>query len=54
VLTTELRRLSVGIGYRFGPPLVWKIEYTWESGRLTTGERRDNEDFFGSEVGMKF
>lgn len=54
VLTEELRRLSLGMGYRFGPPLVFKVEYSWESGRMTTGEPRDHENFFGSELGMRF
>lgn len=53
-LTEELRRLSVGLGYRFGPPLVWKIEYTWESGRMINGAPRDLEDFLGTQLGMKF
>jgi hypothetical protein len=53
-LTEELNRLSIGLGYRFGPPLVWKIEYARERGRMTNGARRENEDFFGSEIGMKF
>ncbi len=52
--TTQLRRFSLGFGYRLGPPLVLKVEYTWESGRLTTGARRDAEDFFGAEAAMKF
>jgi hypothetical protein len=54
VLTTALRRTSVGLGYRFGPPLVLKFEYTWETGRLTTGARRGNEDFLGTELGVRF
>lgn len=54
VLTEELRRTSVGLGYRFGDPLVLKVEYTWENGRTTTGLRRDKENFFGTELGMKF
>ena len=29
-LTEELRRLSVGFGYRLGPPLVLKLEYSRE------------------------
>lgn len=53
-LTEELRRLSLGVGYRFGPPLVWKVEYSWESGRMVNGARRDLEDFFGTQLGMKF
>ena len=31
-LTENLRRFSVGFGYRFGPPLVVKLEYSWEWG----------------------
>jgi hypothetical protein len=54
VLTEGLRRMSVGLGYRFGSPLVLKAEYAWESGRMTTGQRRDHEDFFGTQLGMKF
>ena len=53
-LTAELRRFSLGLGYRFGPPLVLKFEYTWEWGRTTTGDPRDHEDFFGTELGLKF
>jgi hypothetical protein len=54
VLTEELRRTSVGIGYRFGPPLVLKVEYAWESGRLTSGVPRNHENFFGAELGVRF
>ncbi len=53
-LTEELRRFSLGFGYRFGPPLVMKLEYSWEWGRTTLGESRDQEDFFGAEVGVRF
>ena len=54
VMTEVLRRTSIGFGYRFGPPLVLKLEYAWESGRTTTGAPRDKEDFFGTELGVKF
>jgi hypothetical protein len=54
IMTEQLRRTSVGLGYRFGPPLVLKVEYAWETGRTTTGARRDKEDFFGTELGVKF
>lgn len=53
-LTEELKRLSLGFGYRIGPPLVLKLEYTSEWGRQTNGAKRDQEDFFGTEVGLKF
>ena len=53
-LTTDLRRLSVGGGYRFGPALVWKAEYGFERGHLVTGARRDQEDLFSTEVALRF
>jgi hypothetical protein len=53
-LTKELTRLSLGLGYRFGDPLVWKIEYTWETGRLMSGVKRDDEDMLSSILGLKF
>jgi hypothetical protein len=53
-LTTALRRMSLGFGYRLGPPLVLKLEYTWEAGRMTSGARRDQENFFGAQAGLKF
>jgi hypothetical protein len=52
--TDELRRLSLGLGYRFGPPLVLKVEYSWENGHMTNGVARDQEDFFGAQLGLKF
>ena len=54
LLTEKLERWSFGFGYRLGPPLVVKFEYTRERGRLTTGTRREDEDFIGTEVGLKF
>jgi hypothetical protein len=53
-LTTDLRRLSAGIRYQFGPPLVWKLEYSWERGHLANGLVRDSEDLFATEFGLKF
>jgi hypothetical protein len=52
--TTRLERLSLGVGYQFAPPLVWKLEYSWETGRLTTGAKRNDEDMFSSLLGVKF
>ncbi len=52
--TTELQRLSLGIGYRFGPPLVWKLEYSWEDGRLVNGTKRNDEDMLSSILGVRF
>ena len=53
-LTEELRRFSVGMGYRLGDALVLKAEYTRESGRMTSGALRDREDFLGGEIAVKF
>jgi hypothetical protein len=52
--TTDLERLSVGVGYRFGPPLVWKMEYSWENGHLLNGTKRNNEDMLSSILGIRF
>ena len=52
--TTSLTRLSVGLDYRFGPPLVLKLEYSPEWGRTLAGGKRDNEDLLSTELGVKF
>lgn len=51
---TELYRLSVGFGYRFGPPLVWKVDYSWENGRAVNGSERDQENLFSTEIALRF
>jgi hypothetical protein len=53
-LTTSLYRLSLGAGYRFGPPVEFKVDFSPEWGRTTTGAGRDQEDFFSTELGVKF
>jgi hypothetical protein len=53
-LTTDLQRLSVGLSYLFGPPFVWKLEYSWERGHLVGGFTRDHEDLLSSEIGIRF
>lgn len=53
-LTEELNRLGLGLGYRFGPPLVVKFEYTFEWGRLAGGADRESENFLGGELGLRF
>ena len=52
--TARLHRLSLALGYRFGPPLVWKLEYSWENGRLINGAPRDEENLFSTELALKF
>lgn len=54
LLTERLQRVSLGFGYKIGPPIILKLEYSIERGRLTTGVRRDQEDFWGTELGLKF
>jgi hypothetical protein len=54
LLTQRLQRLSVGLGYRFADPLVLKFEYAFEGGQMIGGGKRNKEDFFGSEIGVKF
>lgn len=53
-LTTELWRLSLGLGYRWSEGLVVKLEYSLEGGRTTEGETRDHENLFGVEAAFKF
>jgi hypothetical protein len=53
-ITDELHRLSLGLGYRFAAPLVWKAEYSVERGRMIYGQPRTREDMISSEVGVRF
>jgi len=53
-LTTALRRFSLGLGYSLAPPVLLKIEYSLEQGGTLTGVNRDYEDFFSTELGLKF
>ena len=53
-LTTELWRLSFGLGYRFNEHLLIKTEYSLERGRTLGGDRRDQEDLLAAEASFKF
>jgi len=53
-LTTDLWRLSLGLGYRFSDRLVIKTEYSFEGGQQVNGESRNQENFFGTEIAFKF
>jgi hypothetical protein len=53
-LTTEIWRLSLGLGYRFSSNLVVKAEYSFERGKELSGATRDHEDLFGLEAAFKF
>ncbi len=54
VLTKELWRLSLGMGWRFSDRLLVKAEYTLERGKELGGAPRKNEDFLGAEAAFKF
>ncbi len=53
-LTSELWRLSFGLGYRFNEHLLIKTEYSLERGQTLGGDRRDQEDLFAAEASFKF
>ena len=53
-LSSELWRLSLGLGYRFSDQLIIKTEYSFERGREMGGGSRSHEDFFGTEAAFKF
>jgi len=53
-LTTELWRLSLGLGYRFSENLLLKTEYSFEGGHDLGGGSRNQENFFGTEAAFKF
>jgi hypothetical protein len=52
--TSDLWRLSLGLGYRCNEHLLLKIEYSFEQRRLTTGGNRDGENIFATEAAFKF
>lgn len=52
--TDWLTRLSLGLSYHFADPVLLKVEYSRERGRLLNGQRRDQEDLFATELGLKF
>ena len=54
VLTTDLYRLSAGLGYQFAPSVLLKMEFSPEWGTTTTGEHRNEENLFSTELGVKF
>jgi FtsZ-binding cell division protein ZapB len=52
--TSDIWRLSLGLGYRFNDHLLLKVEYAFEQGRLSTGGFRDHENLFAAEAAFKF
>ena len=53
-LTTQLWKLSLGLGYRWSENLLFKTEYTLEQGDTVGGGRRNHENLFAAEVAFKF
>ena len=53
-LTENIWRLSLGLGYRFSPNLLLKAEYSFEKGRLESGEKREHADLVAVEAAFKF
>jgi len=54
ILTDDLWRLSLGLGYRLSDSLLIKTEYAFERGHETSGKDRGNENLFAIEAAMKF
>jgi cell division protein FtsB len=52
--TSDLWRLSLGMGYQFSDHLVLKAEYMFEQGELSTGGARNHENMVSAEAAFKF
>lgn len=53
-LTEELERLSLGFGYRPAPPLLLKLEHTFQRGRWAGGAERAEENQTAAEAVVRF
>jgi len=54
LLTEELWRLSLGVGYRIKRNLLVKMEYCFENGTQVNGQKRDAENLFGVAAAVRF
>jgi hypothetical protein len=54
ILTENMWRLGVGLGYRWSPNLLFKAEYTWNQGEELGGEDRTHENVIAGEVAFRF
>lgn len=52
--TDNLWRFSFGLGYWLADPLLIKVDYSREDGKLINGTKRDKEDMLSAELGVKF
>ena len=53
-LTEHLWRWSIGLGYRWSPDAVLKLEYSLDRGEFVGGKKREKEDLLGLEFGYRF
>jgi len=53
-LTEEIWRLSLGLGYRWSPNLIFKGEYSFERGKQLGGDKRNHEDLFAIQAAFRF
>ena len=53
-LTTDLRRLSLGLRYQFAPPLALKLEYSWETRRQKSGTEQDDTNLLSTQLALRF
>ena len=54
LLTEEIWRLSLGLGYRWNQNFLLKTEYCFEQGKVLGGGERDHEDLVAVEAAFKF
>jgi hypothetical protein len=52
--TSDLWRLSLGLGCQLNEHVVLKMEYMFEQGQLSTGGPRNHENMFATEAAFKF
>jgi hypothetical protein len=53
-LSSELWRLSLGLGYRWNRNVITKMEYSFNGGQELNGTDRDQENLFGAEIAVRF
>lgn len=53
-LTRRISRFALGLGYRFSPDLIFKVEHTWEDARKENGDKRPDENQVAAEVAVRF
>ena len=54
LLTKDIWRLSLGVGWRYNDHLLLKTDYSFERGREQNGEARHHEDMLGAEAAFQF